>query len=56
MTNEPLKPHERERRIAELRRHLETLPPHSASGTRERLERQIAVLEVLVPMQPKPHQ
>jgi hypothetical protein len=45
MTNEPLKPHEREQRIAELIRHLDTLPPHSASGTRERLERQIALLQ-----------
>ena len=45
MTNEPLKPHEREQRIAEMRRHLLTLPPHHAAGTRERLEREIAALE-----------
>lgn len=47
MTNETLTPYERLQRIAELKRHLATLPPHHASGTRERLEREIAGLEAV---------
>ncbi|MEX2533625.1 MAG: hypothetical protein WD360_06640 [Nitriliruptoraceae bacterium] len=45
MTDETLTPYEREQRIAELKRHLDTLPPHHASGTRQRLEQQIADLQ-----------
>lgn len=45
MTNETLTPYERQQRIAELQRHLDTLPPHHAAGTRERLESQIAGLQ-----------